>query len=91
MIDVASDSDVRVHYRICPFCEQNCATEMTVDHANGRVLGVRGDKLDPLSHGFICPKAYAAKDLHHDLLASLPPTCLACANGWSKGAPRAFI
>lgn len=62
----ASAESVSVHRRICPFCEQNCATLVTVDHATGQVLGVRGDKDDPLSKGFICPKAYAVKDLHHD-------------------------
>lgn len=59
-------ADIRVHYRLCPFCEQNCGTEVTVDHSTNRVTGVRGDKSDPLSKGFICPKAYAMKDLHHD-------------------------
>lgn len=55
-----------LHYRICPFCEQNCATEVTIDRAEQRVVTVRGDKADPLSKGYICPKAYALKDLHHD-------------------------
>lgn len=54
------------HYRICPFCEQNCATEVVVDPATQIVLSVRGDKADPLSKGYICPKAAAMKDLHHD-------------------------
>lgn len=57
---------VRTHRRICPFCEQNCATLVTVDHAEGRVIDVRGDKQDPLSKGFVCPKSVAIKDLHHD-------------------------
>jgi len=61
-----TNADIRVHYRFCPFCEQNCATEVRVDHGTGRVLDVRGDKADPLSKGYICPKAYAMKDLHHD-------------------------
>ena len=59
-------SDIRTHHRICPFCEQNCATEVTVDHATRRVIDVRGDKADPLSKGFICPKVTAVKDMHHD-------------------------
>ncbi|MEZ5688470.1 MAG: molybdopterin-dependent oxidoreductase [Caenibius sp.] len=57
---------VQTHRRICPFCEQNCATLVKVDHATRTVLDVRGDKDDPLSKGYICPKAYAVKDLHHD-------------------------
>ena len=39
---------------------------MKVDHSTKKVLDVRGDKDDPLSKGYICPKAYAVKDLHHD-------------------------
>src|SRR5271163_3449524 len=31
-----------------------------------RIIGVRGDKLDPFSKGFICPKAYALTELHSD-------------------------
>ena len=58
--------DVRVHQRFCPFCEQNCATEITVDHGSGKVLTVKGDKRDPLSKGYICVKAYAMKGLHDD-------------------------
>ncbi len=60
-------SSAELHYRICPFCEQNCGTEVTIDRASDSVVTVRGDKADPLSKGFICPKAYALKDLlrHH--------------------------
>ena len=59
-------AEPEVHYRICPFCEQNCGTEVTIDRASNSILTVRGDKSDPLSKGYICPKAYALKDLHHD-------------------------
>ena len=63
---LAVASDIRTHHRICPFCEQNCATEVTVDHATRRVIDVRGDKADPLSKGFVCPKVTAVKDMHLD-------------------------
>ncbi|WP_271190488.1 hypothetical protein, partial [Dactylosporangium matsuzakiense] len=52
-------ADIRVHGRICPFCEQNCATEVTFDHTAGKVVSIRGDKHVPLSQGFVCPKAVA--------------------------------
>ena len=58
--------DIRAHLRLCPFCEQNCGTIVEVDHATQEIVGVRGDKDDPLSKGYICTKAYAMKDLHHD-------------------------
>lgn len=59
-------TDIRVHQRFCPFCEQNCATEVTANHATGEILTVKGDRKDPLSKGYICVKAYAMKGLHHD-------------------------
>jgi anaerobic selenocysteine-containing dehydrogenase len=54
----------RTVHRVCPFCEATCglAIEMEAD----RVVSVRGDKRDPFSRGFICPKAYGVKELHHD-------------------------
>ncbi len=66
MSDLIDAETVQTHRRICPFCEQNCATLVKVDHSTGQVLQVRGDKDDPLSQGFVCPKSVAVKDLHHD-------------------------
>lgn len=66
MKETDQPTGTELHYRICPFCEQNCGTEVTIDRATQSVLTVRGDKADPLSKGYICPKAYALKDLHHD-------------------------
>jgi len=59
-------SDIRTHYRICPFCEQNCGVVVQTDHTARKILSVRGDKEDPFSRGYICPKAYAMKELHDD-------------------------
>src|SRR5262249_50465377 len=50
--------------RVCPFCEATCGVLMEV--ADGAIVNVRGDKDDPFSHGFICPKAYGLKELHDD-------------------------
>jgi anaerobic selenocysteine-containing dehydrogenase len=41
-----------------------CGLEMTVE--GDRVVGVRGDAKDPLSGGFLCPKAVALEDLSAD-------------------------
>jgi anaerobic selenocysteine-containing dehydrogenase len=35
-------------------------------HQGDRILGVRGDKDDPFSRGYICPKPVALKELYHD-------------------------
>ncbi|MBO2452867.1 molybdopterin-dependent oxidoreductase [Actinomadura barringtoniae] len=48
-------SSSRKAHRTCPLCEALCGLELTLDEA-GTVTGVRGDKQDPLSKGFICPK-----------------------------------
>lgn len=53
-----------LHYRNCHLCEAICGIEIAVD---GRQhLTIRGDKDDPFSHGYICPKAVALQDIHFD-------------------------
>jgi anaerobic selenocysteine-containing dehydrogenase len=52
------------HFRACNLCEAICGLEITV--ANGAITDLRGDPLDPLSHGHVCPKGNALIDLHAD-------------------------
>ena len=52
------------HYRNCNLCEAICGIEITV--RDGQQLDIRGDKDDPFSRGYICPKAVALQDLHFD-------------------------
>lgn len=52
------------HYRNCNLCEAICGIEITVQ-ADGH-LDIRGDKDDPFSRGYICPKAVALQDIHYD-------------------------
>ena len=52
------------HYRACNLCEAICGLEITV--SDGAITDLRGDALDPLSHGHICPKGNALIDLHAD-------------------------
>lgn len=53
-----------IHYRTCNLCEAVCGIE--VEHADGKVLSIRGDKQDPFSRGHICPKALALKEVYED-------------------------
>jgi anaerobic selenocysteine-containing dehydrogenase len=53
-----------LHYRNCNLCEAICGIEIIVQ-GNQR-LDIRGDKDDPFSRGYICPKAVALQDLHYD-------------------------
>ena len=57
-------TEEKTHYRICPLCEACCGLEV---RTNGtEVVGIRGAANDVFSHGYICPKGYALKDLHED-------------------------
>src|SRR6266850_2470155 len=52
------------HFRTCPLCEATCG--LAISTSGREVTGIRGDADDVFSHGFICPKAYALKDLDAD-------------------------
>jgi anaerobic selenocysteine-containing dehydrogenase len=53
-------------YRSCSFCEAHCGVAIEVDRPARRVITVRGDRDDPASGGYICPKAYGMKGLFED-------------------------
>ncbi len=52
------------HYRSCSLCEATCGVAIEVD--GDQVVSIRGDDADPFSRGYICPKATALADVHHD-------------------------
>jgi anaerobic selenocysteine-containing dehydrogenase len=52
------------HHRTCNLCEAMCGIEIQV--SGGKIASIRGDKADPFSKGYICPKAAALQDLHED-------------------------
>jgi anaerobic selenocysteine-containing dehydrogenase len=56
--------ETRTAIRTCPLCEATCGLEITL--ADGTVDTVRGDSDDVFSHGFLCPKGVALKQLHED-------------------------
>jgi anaerobic selenocysteine-containing dehydrogenase len=55
-----------VAFRTCPLCEATCGLALDVDEAAHTVTKVRGDADDVFSHGFLCPKGVAIKELHED-------------------------
>lgn len=69
------------HYRSCNLCEAICGIEITV--GPGQHLDIRGDKDDPLSRGYICPKAVALQDIHYDKDRLRYPV-RRTANGWER-------
>ncbi|WP_406235258.1 molybdopterin-dependent oxidoreductase [Nocardia sp. NBC_01009] len=55
----------RTLLRTCPLCEAVCGLEITLDPDN-HVTSVRGDRQDPFSKGFICPKGASFGHLDED-------------------------
>jgi anaerobic selenocysteine-containing dehydrogenase len=53
-----------VQFRTCPLCEATCGLEITV--RDGRVHRTRGDRDNPFSQGFICPKGSVLQHVHGD-------------------------
>ncbi|GAA3558711.1 molybdopterin oxidoreductase family protein [Marinobacter xestospongiae] len=56
--------DTGTHHRTCHLCEAMCGITITV--REGQIDSIQGDPQDPLSRGYICPKAVALQDLHND-------------------------
>ncbi|RCG30338.1 molybdopterin oxidoreductase family protein [Sphaerisporangium album] len=56
---------MRTAHRTCPLCEAVCGLTLTLDEAD-RVVGVRGDRDDPFSKGYICPKGASLGRLDDD-------------------------
>jgi anaerobic selenocysteine-containing dehydrogenase len=54
----------RTHYHACPLCEATCGLAITTRARE--VIGIRGNEADVFSCGFICPKAFALKELDAD-------------------------
>ncbi|ERL55632.1 molybdopterin oxidoreductase family protein [Psychrobacter aquaticus] len=54
----------QTHFRTCNLCEAMCG--IVIKHDGEKVLSIKGDKDDPFSRGYICPKATALQDLHED-------------------------
>ena len=76
-------TEPEIVHRVCPFCEATCGLAVEVDPGTKEIRTVRGDREDPFSRGFICPKAYGLKQLAHDpdrLRAPVRRT----PNGWEE-------
>ena len=69
------------HYRNCNLCEAICGIEITV--GPDQRLEIRGDKDDPFSRGYICPKAVALQDFHFDKDRLRHPV-RRTASGWEQ-------
>ncbi len=54
----------RIAYRTCPLCEATCGLELHLE--DEELTLVRGDREDVFSHGYLCPKGTALKQLEAD-------------------------
>ncbi len=61
---MANSNNSKIHYRTCNLCEAMCGLE--IKHEGTKILSIKGDKEDPFSKGYICPKATALQDLYED-------------------------
>ncbi len=68
------------HYRACSICEAICGIEVV---QAGERLEIRGDRDDPFSRGYICPKAVALQDVHFDKDRLKHPV-RRTASGWER-------
>jgi anaerobic selenocysteine-containing dehydrogenase len=48
---------------LCRCCSAACAIEVEV--VAGRVVDVKGDRSDPRTHGYLCPKGHSLPYFHH--------------------------
>ena len=57
-------AEIKTHYRACNLCEAICGLEIKTQ--GDQVLSIKGDKNDPLSRGYLCPKGTAMEDIYTD-------------------------
>jgi anaerobic selenocysteine-containing dehydrogenase len=58
------DLETSTHFSTCVLCEAMCG--IRIETRGSQVVSIRGDEQDPLSRGYICPKAAALKGFHED-------------------------
>lgn len=59
-----TNNTTSTHYRACNLCEAICGLE--IETKGKEVLSIKGDKNDPFSKGYLCPKAIALQDIYTD-------------------------
>ncbi|MEQ9425019.1 MAG: molybdopterin-dependent oxidoreductase [Cyclobacteriaceae bacterium] len=69
------------HHRTCNLCEAMCGLE--IEFEGNQVLSIKGDKQDPFSKGYICPKAVALQDIYTDPDRLKRPV-KRTENGWTE-------
>ncbi|MGP9688618.1 molybdopterin oxidoreductase family protein [Psychrobacter sp. AOP22-C1-C5] len=76
-----AETTKQTHFRTCNLCEAMCG--IVIEHKGEKILSIKGDKDDPFSQGYICPKATALQDLHEDSDRLRQPV-ERTTNGWKE-------
>jgi anaerobic selenocysteine-containing dehydrogenase len=71
-------------YRSCPTCEASCGLRCEIDREARKVIRIEGDPDDPRSQGYLCPKAYAMKEIYEDPERLRHPIRKRDDGGWEK-------
>ncbi len=58
--------ETRQVHRSCPVCEAACGLRVSVRRATGEIVRIEGDRDDPRSRGYVCPKAQALAGVYDD-------------------------
>ncbi|HKK50681.1 MAG TPA: molybdopterin-dependent oxidoreductase, partial [Myxococcota bacterium] len=62
----ATRTETQIVHRSCPTCEASCGLRVEIDPSTHSVLRIEGDPEDARSQGYLCPKAYAMKEIYED-------------------------
>lgn len=55
----------RIEKSYCRICPGLCGMSVTIDNTTDRIVGIRGDKSHPLTHGYACIKGLQAVEAHY--------------------------
>ncbi len=72
----------QTHYRACSLCEAICGIEVESD--GNTITAIRPDPANPFSRGYMCVKATALKDVHHDPDRLRHPMRRTRGGGWAR-------
>jgi len=72
----------QTHYRACSLCEAICGLEVESD--GNAITAIRPDRANPFSQGYMCVKATALKDVHHDPDRLRHPMRRTRGGGWAR-------
>jgi anaerobic selenocysteine-containing dehydrogenase len=80
----AFSTATQIVHRSCPTCEASCGLRVEIDTQAGRVLRIEGDPEDVRSQGYLCPKAYAMKEIYEDPERLKKPIRKRDDGGWEE-------